>query len=105
MTQKVFTVYDSKVGAYMQPFFMRSKGEALRAFESAVNDPQTMFCKHPQDYVLFEIGEYDELHGLLIPHSAPQSVVVAIELKKTPVEQVPMPFMNGGHRPQITKEA
>lgn len=90
MLLKVYAVYDSKVEAYLNPFVMRSRGEALRGFESAVNDPQTSFCRHPADYTLFEIGEYDESSGLLKPHSVHVSCGVAVEFKRAPAEQVPM---------------
>lgn len=87
---KIFSVYDSKVGAYAQPFFMRSKGEALRGWEDVVNDPSTNFYKHPEDYTLFELGEYDELSGRIENHSTPESLGVALEFKRAekPVQPV-----------------
>lgn len=60
---KVFTVYDSKAKAYMQPFFQNSVGEALRAWDTSVNDSQTMFNKYPADFTLFQIAEYDDEIG------------------------------------------
>ena len=63
---------------------MRSKGEAIRAFSNTVNSPESQFSKHPGDYTLFEIGEYDEETGTLIPHQSKISLGCAIEHKKTP---------------------
>lgn len=60
MLLKVFSVYDVKVGAYLPPLFFRSKLEAIRAFSSAVADSQHQFCQHPEDYTLFELGEWDD---------------------------------------------
>lgn len=60
---KVFTVFDSKAGAYLNPFFLNSTGEAIRAFGDTANDPNTGIGKHPEDYSLFEIGEYDNKTG------------------------------------------
>lgn len=82
MTWKVFSVYDSKVEAYLQPFFQRSRGEALRNFIAAVNDPQTMFNKHPEDYTLFEIGEFSEEKGEIRSNEVKTSLGVAIEFVK-----------------------
>lgn len=79
---KIFCVYDSKVECYMQPFFMQTKGAALRAWESTVNDPSTQFNKHPADFTLFEIGEYDENTGRILSYDSPLSLGVAIELKR-----------------------
>lgn len=87
MTMKVYSVYDSKVGAFMAPFFARSKGEATRMWHTAVNDPQTQFCKFPSDFTLFEIGEYDELTGDLIAHKAKESVGLALEFKDKPEDK------------------
>jgi len=63
MTHKVFTVYDSKAEAYLQPFVMTTRGQAIRAFTDSCNDPKTSFYRWPADYTLFEIGEWDETKG------------------------------------------
>lgn len=63
MKLKVFAIYDTKVGAYMQPFHMQTAGQALRAWEDSCQDQSTQFAKHPSDFQLFEIGTYDESTG------------------------------------------
>lgn len=83
MLSKVYTVYDSKTEAYMQPFFMAAKGAAIRAFSDLVNDPQHTFGKHPGDYVLFEIGTYEDVSALLVAYPAPQSLGVGLEFVKS----------------------
>lgn len=95
MVLKVLAVYDSKVEAYLSPFFMRSRGEALRGFESAVNDPQTSFCRYPADYTLFEIGEFDESTGRIAPHQAYVDLGNAVQFKRQPQEQVPLNLQSG----------
>lgn len=67
MKLSVFAVYDEKAAAFMQPFFMNSRGEATRAFGDAVVDPQHAFNKHASDFSLYVIGEYDQGLGQLIP--------------------------------------
>ena len=47
-----FTVFDSAVGAHIMPFFMRSNGEAVRAFTAEVNNPQSNIFKSPKDFTL-----------------------------------------------------
>jgi hypothetical protein len=79
MTQKVYTVYDSKAEAYLRPFFVSTKGLALRSMVDAVNDPQHPFNKYPEDYTLFEIGEWDDSNGTIKMHKAHESIGVAIE--------------------------
>lgn len=82
MITKIFVVYDSKVEAYMQPQFYRSKGEALRAFEGACNQKDTQFNSHPEDFTLFYVGEYDDSTATIIQPKTPESLGVAIEYKK-----------------------
>ncbi|QXP07926.1 MAG: nonstructural protein [Arizlama microvirus] len=82
MKLKLFTCYDSKLEAYMQPFFMTTRGQALRAFTDTVNDPSSIFAKHPEDYTLFEIGEYDDQTGDISMNQAKVSLGIAIEFLK-----------------------
>jgi len=79
MKLNVYSVYDSKVGAYMTPFFMRSNGEALRAFIEIASDPQTSICKHPEDFTLFHIGSWDSSDASYDSELAPKSLGVALE--------------------------
>lgn len=67
MTLKVFAVRDVKSQAFLQPFYSPSVGSALRAFGDAVNDKSCPFNKHPEDYVLYEIGSYDDGSAGLFP--------------------------------------
>jgi hypothetical protein len=60
---KLYTVYDSKAAWYRQPFYARTRGEAIRAFEEAANDKQTQVGLHPEDFVLYEVGAFDDLTG------------------------------------------
>lgn len=82
MILKVFTIYDSKLEAFMQPFFMQSKGAAIRAFTDTVNDRSTQFNKHPSDFTLFEIGEYDDQKGNLANYTSKNSLGLAVEFIK-----------------------
>lgn len=60
MILKVFAVRDTKAEAFLQPFFSNSVGNALRAFGDAAVDKNCPFNKHPEDYILYEVGEYDD---------------------------------------------
>lgn len=83
MIYKIFSVYDSKVEAYLQPFFSPSNGAALRAFTDIVNDPNSQFSKHPEDYTLFVIGEYNDETAKISSLSALQSLGLALEFKNS----------------------
>ncbi len=81
MILKIFTVYDSKAEAYLQPFFMPSAGVAMRAFGDLVNDMATQFYKHSADYTLFEIGSFDDQNAELSHLEAFINLGVGLEFK------------------------
>lgn len=87
MNFKIFTVYDSKAEAFMQPFFMQTTGSAIRAFTDSVNDSKTQFYHHPADFTLMEIGEYDDQKGILKNHETKKSLGLALEYKKEASQQ------------------
>lgn len=63
MILQVYAVFDKAVGAYLPPFYTRSKGEALRSFSDACNDGKSNFTRYPNDYTLFHLGVYDDAGG------------------------------------------
>ena len=79
MIRRVYTVYDIKIEAYLQPFFALSKGDAIRDFVQVVNDKSTKIGLHPEDFTLFEIGTYDDSTAKLVAHTTPTALGVAIE--------------------------
>ncbi len=87
MRLKIFTVYDTKVEAYLQPFYMQSTGAALRAFEDSTNKQEHHFNQHPEDYVLFEIGEFNDATATISMYEAKKSLGTAIEYLNIPVNK------------------
>ncbi len=73
----VYSVYDSKVGAFLLPFFSRNRAVALRSFTSAVQDESTDFFRYAADYTLFEIGEWQPEEGIYTPLEAKLSLGLA----------------------------
>jgi len=60
MIHKIYAVFDSKGEAYTPPFFDHAEGRALRTFADCCNDQTHQFGKHPEDYTLFHLGQYDD---------------------------------------------
>lgn len=79
---KILSVHDAKVNAFAQPFFMRTQAEAMRGWIEVVNDPSTQFNKHPEDFNLFLLGDFDEDTGVITPLNAPNAVASAISVIK-----------------------
>lgn len=78
MMLSVFTVYDKAIGAYLQPFFCRARGEAVRSFSEACNNKENLFNRHGADYHLVYLGEFDDKAGLFST-SEPVRVISALE--------------------------
>lgn len=77
--KKVFSVFDTKAGAYGQPWFMDTTGMAIRSFIDAANDEKSQLHRHADDFVLFELAEYDEVSGQFLNLDAPISHGTALK--------------------------
>lgn len=79
---KLYSVYDSKAGAYITPFFLVNKGVALRSFMAACNDPASDFARFPGDYTLFELGDWEPETGKIKMYDAPLNLGTALQFKE-----------------------
>lgn len=77
MILKVFSVYDTKSLSYSPPFFMPTMGSAIRAFSDLAVDNQSTIAKHPSDYILMYIGEFNNSSGELIAQSVVKNLGLA----------------------------
>lgn len=70
--KKIFTILDIKTELHSPPFFMNSRGEAVRAFKDLANDQNTTVGKHPADFKLVYIGIWEEEKGMFVndPHES-----------------------------------
>jgi len=60
MLHKIFTIHDSKAGAYLPPFILPREEMARRTFGDCINSPDHQFGNHPDDYTLFCLGVFDD---------------------------------------------
>jgi len=65
MKKIIFSVYDEKAEAFLQPFFLDTKGLAIRAIVDCMNDPKHNFSMHSSDYTLFQLGEFDQVDATI----------------------------------------
>lgn len=93
MKLKVFSVYDVKAQAYLPPFFLPRTEMAVRVFSDSANDPTHMFCKHPEDFHLFELGEWDGETSQFDLLSSPKSQGLALFYKKVQELNLDQPEM------------
>ena len=75
---KVFSIYDVKAGAYINPFFLPTVGMAVRTFIDCCKDSGHAFGQHPEDYALFQLAEFDNQSGNIVDIS-PEIVLNGLE--------------------------
>lgn len=63
MKMVIGSIFDSKAEIFSRPIFAHAAGALLRAFEDAVNDSKSEYARHPADYTLFIVGEFDDQSG------------------------------------------
>lgn len=78
----VYSIFDSKVNDFSNPFYMHAEGEAVRGFTEVANDPSTKIYKYAEDYTLFQLGEFDSVSGQLTSLITPKSILLAATVKK-----------------------
>lgn len=67
MKMRLFAIWDSKAEVYSQVMSSPSSGSMIRSFADTVNDGKSDFSRHPADYTLFCVGEYDDQVGVVTP--------------------------------------
>lgn len=65
MKVNVYSIFDEKAAAYAPPFFMGHNGQAIRAFSDLVEDNKSAISRHPADYTLYKLGEFDDNSGVI----------------------------------------
>lgn len=77
------TLYDAKAGAYNVPQYVQSIGGAVRAFSDEINrsDPGNVLFNHPDDFLLFELGTYDDQTAQFEPLQPMRLVASGVDFK------------------------
>ena len=87
MKVMLFSVLDIKSQTFLPPIGFNHKGLALRWFEDLSRDEKSFIHKHPEDYRLFQVGDYDDQSGYLTSLGLPDFLISAIDFfpKSKPV--------------------
>ena len=76
MKKVYYAVYDRKAEMYTQPFLEIKDGTAIRAVQDIViNNKDHPFAKHPSDFSLHKVGEFDEVTGVITGQEKPQKII------------------------------
>lgn len=80
---KIFTLYDVKSCSFGTPFFSITTGVAIRTFTQLINDPDSLINMWPQDFQLFELGEFDSHTGAITTTLPPLFITSAETILET----------------------
>ena len=63
MKMNAYTIYDVASGTYMRPFYSEADGQAIRGFKDIAQDENHDVGRHPEDYTLYRIGDFNTTTG------------------------------------------
>jgi len=83
MKQIICTVKDRAADAYGRPMFVPSTGVAIRSFSDEINrnNADNQLFNHPDDFDLYELGEFDDNTGLFALHEQPKLLSLGKQVK------------------------
>ena len=76
---KMFAVYDKAIEGFMTPFFLQAKGEAVRGFIDSM-DQDTPLAKHPEDFQLWYLGDFDPVSGEVTNDHGPEKIITGLDV-------------------------
>lgn len=84
---KVFIFKDEKSNSYGLPILYKTRGLFIRDIQDELMKGQTIWSKHPQDFSVFEVGEYDEQSGLIINYETKNCIGLVSDFKLSEAAQ------------------
>lgn len=67
MDKILCSIRDVKANSFGAPVLFMSVPDAVRAFGDLLSDSNTLFGKHPADFQLVHLGEWNDVTGILLP--------------------------------------
>lgn len=83
MVVQLFSVKDARAGLFGPPLIGINIPMMTRRIIDVMRESQHPWSLHPGDYVLFQLGEFDDLTGAITLLDAPLSIVVLDQLKES----------------------
>jgi len=77
------SVKDRAADAFGRPMFVPSTGVAIRSFSDEINrqDAENQLYNHPDDFDLFEFGEFDDNNGKFTIYDEPKLLSLGKQVK------------------------
>lgn len=82
MNSIILAVRDRAVDAFMRPIFVAAVGVGLRSFQDEVNRvaQDNLMHTHPEDYDLYELGQWDDSTGRFVLLPEPRMVAIGKQM-------------------------
>lgn len=72
---KLFSIHDRKLNTWSAPMQFLHSGQAERAVQEIFQDKNSMLAKYPEDYSVFQVGEFDDDSAQLTPFQPPTHLI------------------------------
>lgn len=82
MELNAYSILDEKSGTYDRPIFATTHAVAMRAFGDACKDPNHPMAKHPEDYRLYHLGDFNQITGEMNSNPKPTFLASATEFAR-----------------------
>jgi len=84
MILKIVAMRDRAADVFAAPNFVASIGGAIRSFADEVNRKAegNVLNAHPEDFDLFELGEYDDQSASFMLLDNPRQIAIGKDLKR-----------------------
>lgn len=83
---KIFSVKDVKADAFLHPFLTHNSATAEREFRRMVLEPQSNMFHNPQDFELYEVGNWNDEVGVIVSRERPELVIRAESIRNLSTE-------------------
>lgn len=75
----MYSIRDEKAVCSYEPQIFKTQVDAIRFFDQAIQNKNTMINKYPDDFTLYKIGTFDERTGVIVDAKV-EKIVTATEI-------------------------
>lgn len=74
---QLYTMHDKAMDTYGPPMAFATDAVAVRALQDEMQNPESMFRKHPDDFVIYRIGTWDDANGQVINYTRDRVIAIS----------------------------
>lgn len=82
MTKTMFSVKDNKSGLFFNPQVNVHRANVIRGLQQELKNPESVISQYPEDYTLYELGQFNDETGEVISKTSPEMVINCVDLKE-----------------------